>query len=32
MNDLIDRKKAIQGVRELFSMGDCYCDDERFSC
>jgi hypothetical protein len=27
MNDLIDRKKAIQGVRELFSMGDCYCDE-----
>ena len=27
MNDLIDRKEAIQGVRELFSMGDCYCDE-----
>jgi len=27
MNDLIDRKKAIQAVRELFSMGDCYCDE-----
>lgn len=27
MNDLIDRKKAIEGVRELFSMGDCYCDE-----
>ncbi len=26
MNDLIDRKIAVQGVRELFSMGDCYCD------
>ena len=27
MNDLIDRKIAIQGVRELFSMGDSYCDE-----
>lgn len=27
MNDLIDRKSAIQGVKELFSMGDCYCDE-----
>ena len=27
MNDLIDRKEAIQGIRELFSMGDCYCDE-----
>lgn len=27
MNDLINRKEAIQGVRELFSMGDCYCDE-----
>lgn len=27
MNDLIDRKEAIQGVRKLFSMGDCYCDE-----
>ena len=27
MNDLIDRKIAIQGVRELFSMGDNYCDE-----
>ena len=27
MNDLIDRKEAIQGVKELFSMGDCYCDE-----
>ena len=26
MSDLIDRKIAVQGVRELFSMGDCYCD------
>ena len=26
MSDLIDRKIAIQGVQELFSMGDCYCD------
>lgn len=25
--DLIDRKIAVQGVRELFSMGDCYCDE-----
>lgn len=27
MNDFIDRKEAIQGVKELFSMGDCYCDE-----
>lgn len=27
MSDLIDRKIAVQGVRELFSMGDCYCDE-----
>lgn len=27
MNDLIDRKEAIQGVKELFLMGDCYCDE-----
>ena len=27
MNDLIDRKIAVQGVKELFSMGDCYCDE-----
>ena len=25
--DFIDRKIAVQGVRELFSMGDCYCDE-----
>ena len=27
MSDLINRKIAVQGVRELFSMGDCYCDE-----
>ena len=27
MSDLIDRQAAIQGVRELFSLGDCYCDE-----
>jgi len=27
MNDLISKEKAIEGVRELFSMGDCYCDE-----
>ena len=27
MSDLIDRKIAVQGVKELFSMGDCYCDE-----
>ena len=27
MSDLISREKAVQGVRELFSMGDCYCDE-----
>lgn len=27
MSDLISRKKAIQGVREYFSLGDCYCDE-----
>jgi len=27
MNDLIDRRIAIQGVRELFSMGDSYCNE-----
>jgi len=27
MSDLIDRKIAVQGVRELFSMGECYCDE-----
>jgi len=25
--ELISREKAIQGVRELFSMGECYCDE-----
>lgn len=25
--DLIDRQQAIEGVKELFSMGDCYCDE-----
>lgn len=27
MSDLIDRQEAIQGVRELFSLGECYCDE-----
>ena len=27
MSDLIDRKIAVQGVRELFSLGDCFCDE-----
>lgn len=27
MSDLISKKIAVQGVRELFSMGDCYCDE-----
>ena len=27
MNDLISRKEAIEGIRELFSLGDCYCDE-----
>jgi len=27
MSDLISRQKAIEGVRELFSMWDCYCDE-----
>ena len=27
MSDLISREDAIEGVRELFSMGDCYCDE-----
>ena len=27
MSDLISRDKAIQGVREYFSLGDCYCDE-----
>ena len=26
-SDLIDRKIAVQGVKELFSMGECYCDE-----
>lgn len=26
MSDLISRKQAVQGVKELFSMGECYCD------
>lgn len=25
--DLISRQQAIEGVKELFSMGDCYCDE-----
>ena len=24
--DLINRQQAIEEVKELFSMGDCYCD------
>ncbi len=27
MSDLINRQKAVQGVKELFSMGDLYCDE-----
>ena len=27
MSDLVSRKEAIEGVKELFSMGDCYCDE-----
>ena len=27
MDNLISRQVAIEGVRELFSMGDCYCDE-----
>ena len=27
MSDFISRQNAIEGVRELFSMGDCYCDE-----
>jgi len=27
MDDFISRKTAVQGVRELFSLGDCYCDE-----
>lgn len=25
--DLISRQQAIEEVKELFSMGDCYCDE-----
>lgn len=25
--DLISRQQAIEGVKELFSMGGCYCDE-----
>ncbi len=25
--DLISRQQAIKEVKELFSMGDCYCDE-----
>lgn len=25
--DLINRQQAIEGVKELFLMGDCYCDE-----
>ena len=24
---LIDQREAVQGVRELFSLGDCFCDE-----
>ena len=24
---LIDQQEAVQGVKELFSLGDCYCDE-----
>lgn len=24
---LIDQQEAVEGVRELFSLGDCYCDE-----
>ena len=27
MSDFISRQNAIEGGRELFSMGDCYCDE-----
>ena len=27
MRDLIDREQAIQGVKELFSIGDAFCDE-----
>ena len=27
MSDLIDRQKAIQCVKELFSRGESYCDE-----
>ena len=27
MSELIDRDLAIQGIKELFSLGDCYCDE-----
>ena len=26
MGDLIDRQAAIDNIKELFRMGDCYCD------
>lgn len=27
MNNYINREKAVQGVKELFTMGDSYCDE-----
>lgn len=24
---LIEQKEAVEGVRELFSLGDCFCDE-----
>lgn len=32
MTDLIDRKEAIECVKELFSMGGCYCDEYSIVC
>lgn len=26
MNEFINKQAAIQSIKELFSMGDCYCD------
>ena len=26
---LIEQQEAVQGVKELFSLGDCYCDEYR---
>ena len=27
MSDLIDRRVAIENIKELFRMGDCFCDE-----